>query len=72
MSNKILLTEIETELEKVKNLISSGKLDDVRRSRIANQGVELEEPQKQFQNKTGDATAIGERFRSLKELLRNI
>ncbi len=72
MSNNILLAEIETELEKARNLISSGELDDVRRSRIANHGEELEELQKQLKNETVQASEIGERFRNLKESLKSI
>ena len=72
MSNNILLTEIETELEKTKNLLSSGELDDMRRSRIAGHGEELEELQKQLKNGTLDKLAISERFRNLKESLKSI
>jgi hypothetical protein len=72
MSNNILRAEIETELEKVKNLIGSGELDDVRRSRIAGHGEELEELAKQLKNETVDVSEIGERFRDLKESLKSI
>jgi hypothetical protein len=72
MSNNILLAEIETELEKINNLIGSGELDDVRRSRIANHGEALEVLQKQIKNGTAEVDEINDRFLDLKKSLENL
>ncbi len=72
MNNNILLAEIETELEKVKNFIDSGEINDVRRSRISAHGEELEDLFKQLKNKTTDGVEISNRFRDLKESLKTI
>ena len=72
MSRNILLTKIDTEVEKINNLIEGGHLEEVRRTRLATHNEQLQNLKKQVQSETVDVTEAEDEFAKLKRSLESI
>lgn len=66
MSSNILLAQINTEIERIENLIEIGHPDDVRRARLNAHSERLQNLKKQVQSETDGLEEIREEFAKLK------
>lgn len=72
MSRNILLTKIDTEVEKINNLVEGGHLEEVRRTRLATHSEQLQNLKKQVQSETIVIVEAEGKFSKLKSLLESI